>query len=371
MFELNEEQQMLQDSARRFFQEKMPVTHLRKLRDDKDSIGFDKSLWREMGELGLTGTLIPETYGGTEFGALGLCLILEEAGRTLAPSPLFSTALVATACLVSGGSDEQKKELLPKIVNGEITLALALDEGSHHDPALIQAKAEKSGGGYKLTGKKTFVIDGAAADKIIFVANTGAGTKTLFLLDGDKFKRTKMNFADSRNYAALTADGVMASAEDIIGTENKGDDILDPALDLARIGIACEMLGGVRECFDRTLAHLKERKQFDQIIGTFQALKHRAAKLFCEIELSHSASRAAASAYETRANNVPMMASLAKARLADVSKLMTNEAVQLHGGMGMTDELDFGLFIKRARVQAQIFGDARFHRTRFAHLGGF
>jgi alkylation response protein AidB-like acyl-CoA dehydrogenase len=370
MFELNEEQQMLQDSAKRFFQEKMPVAHLRKLRDNNDSIGFDKALWKEMGELGLTGTLIPETYGGTEFGAVGLCLILEEAGRTLAPSPLFSTSLIAASCLVHGGSEAQRQEILPKIAAGEITLALALEEGHHHNPDKIEAKAEKSSGDYKLTGKKTFVIDGAAADKIIFVANSGSG-KTLFLLDGDKFQRTKMNFADSRNYAALTADSLEVGLDDIIGAENAGDDILNPVLDLASIGMACEMLGGVRECFERTLEHLKERKQFDEIIGKFQALKHRAAKLFCEIELSHSASRAAASAYEARTNSVPMMASLAKARLSEVSRLMTNEAVQLHGGMGMTDELDFGLFMKRARVQAQTFGDARFHRARFARLSGF
>ena len=370
MFELNEEQQMLQEQAKRFFQEKMPVAHLRKLRDAKDGLGFDKALWKEMAELGLTGTLIPETYGGTEFGALGLCLILEEAGRTLAPSPLFSTSLLAASILVLGGNEEQKQSLLPKITSGDSVIALALEEGAHHNPDDLAAKAESTGAGFRLSGKKTFVIDGAAADKIIFVAKTDAG-KTLFLLDGDQTQRVKMHFADSRDYAQVSVDGLAVDKSQIIGTENNGDDILTPALDLARIGMACEMLGGVRECFERTLEHLKERSQFDQIIGSFQALKHRAAKLFCEIELSHSVSRAAASAYEARANNVPVMASLAKARLADVSRLMTNEAVQMHGGMGMTDELDFGLFLKRARIQAQIFGDARFHRARFATLEGF
>ena len=370
MFELNEEQQMLQESASRFFQEKMPIAHLRKLRDEKDSLGFDKNLWKEMGALGLTGTLIPDTYGGTDFGALGLCLILEEAGRTLAPSPLFSTSLLAASLLVQGGSKEQRQDLLPKITSGEITIAFALEEGAHHNPNNIKAKAESNAKGWTLSGEKTFVIDGAAADKIIFVANSGTG-KTLFLLDGDKTERKKMHFADSRNYASVRVDGLAVDEAQVLGAENMGDDILTNTLDLARIGMACETLGGVRECFERTLAHLKERKQFDTIIGTFQALKHRAAKLFCEIELSHSVSRAAASAYENKANNVPTMASLAKARLAEVSRLMTNEAVQMHGGMGMTDELDFGLFMKRARVQAQIFGDARFHRARFATLEGF
>lgn len=370
MFSLNEEQQMLQESANRFFQEKMPTSHLRKLRDEKDALGYDKTLWQEMAALGLTGTLIPEQYGGTEFGALGLCLVLEEAGRTLAPSPLFSTSLLAANILVTSGSESQKQNILPKISTGEIVIALALEETSHHNPNQLSASAEKNGNGFKISGKKTFVIDGAAADKIIFVANTGSG-KTLFLLDADEIKATKINFADSRNYANINVDNLSVSADRVIGTENAGNDVLGQTIDLACIGIACEMLGGVQECFERTLTHLKERKQFDQIIGSFQALKHRAAKLFCEIELAHSASRAASFAYETRANNVPIMASLAKARLAEVSRLMTNEAVQMFGGMGMTDELDFGLFMKRARVQAQVFGDANFHRKRFAQLEGF
>lgn len=368
MFELTEEQQMLQEQAKRFFQDKMPVTHLRALQDKGES--FDKNLWAEMGQLGLTGTLIPETYGGTEFGFVGLCLILEEAGRTLAPSPLFSTGLLAAAALTAGGTEEQKKDILPKIASGEIVIALALEEGAHHNPDAITATAEKTNGGFRLNGKKTFVMDGAAADKIIFVAKGSAGN-TLFLIDGDKLNCTPLNFADGRNYASVEANNLEISADALLGGESGGEDLLHSVLDLARIAIASEMLGSVRACFELTLAHLKERKQFDSIIGSFQALKHRAAVMFCEIELSHSAVRAAARSVDLRANNVPSMASLAKARLADVARLVTNEGVQMHGGMGMTSELDLGLFMKRARIQAQIFGNARFHRARFAQLEGF
>ena len=375
-FTLNEEQTMLQDVARRFFQEKMPVAHLRQLRDQKNPTGFDPKLWQEMGELGLTGTLIDEEYGGTNFGFLGLCLALEEAGRTLAPSPLLSTALIGASVLILGGSAAHKQNILPKIAAGEIVLALALDEGAHHAPNNIKAAAEKSDKGFKVSGDKTFVIDGWAADHIIFAARTsGAGHErtgiTLFLLDAAQVKREPLHLADSRNYALISADNVAARDDQIIGRIGDGADILEPVLDLARIGIACEMLGGARAAFEQTLAYIKERKQFGEIIGSFQALKHRAAQMFCEIELAHSVARSAASAAQERRNNIPTMASHAKARLAACARLVTNEAVQMHGGMGMTDEFDIGLYLKRARVAAATFGNRQYHSDRFATLEGF
>ena len=369
-FALNEEQSLLQEQAKKFFQEEMPVAHLRHLRDTEDAIGFDPKLWRQMGELGLTGTLIAEDFGGTDFGALGLCVICEEAGRTLAPSPLFSTSLLAAAIISAAGSAAQKRELLPKIAQAEIVIALAVDEDAHHAPDNLGARAEKSDGGYVLNGRKIFVIDGQAADKIIFASHIDGG-RALFLLDAAEVERIPMALTDSRNYATVIADNIKLNPEQMIGTAEQGSAALDLALDLGRIAMASEMLGGAREVFERTLAHIKERKQFGQVLGAFQALKHRMAKLYCEIELSHSAVRAAAEAYENRANNIPLMASLAKARLCDCAKLASNEAVQLHGGMGMTDEVDIGLFLKRARVQAQIFGDAHFHRARFASLEAF
>ncbi len=374
-FTLNEEQTMLQDAARRFFQEKMPVAHLRKLRDKQDPQAFDPQLWREMAALGLTGTLIKEKYGGTNFGPLGLCLALEEAGRTLAPSPLLSTALIAASCISLGGSQEQKQQILPKITSGEIVVALALEEGAHHAPYQIKARAEKSNGGIKISGKKTFVIDGMASDQIIFAARSSGAPderagSTLFFLDAQQLSRQNMHLADSRNYALVEAN-LTVSENQIIGQIGKGAEILDPVLDLARIGIACEMLGSTRAVFEQTLSHIKERKQFGAIIGSFQALKHRAAQMFCEIELAHSVARDAASAAQERRNNIPALASLSKARLCECSRLVTNEAVQMHGGMGMTDEVDIGLFLKRARAQAAAFGDARYHRNRFATLEGF
>ena len=375
-FALNEEQTILQDVARKFFQEKMPVAHLRQLRDSQDPKSFDPQLWQEMAALGLTGTLISEDYDGTNFGALGLCLVLEEAGRTLAPSPLLSTSLIGAACLSLDGSEALKKQTLPKIASGEIVIALALEEGAHHAPYQIKARAVKSNGGFKISGSKVFVIDGMAGEKIIFAARTSGipGERsgiTLFLLDAGQLQRQPMQLADSRNYARVSADNLAVSADQIIGQENEGAEILDPVLDLARIGMASEMLGGIRAVFEQTLTHLKERKQFGAIIGSFQALKHRAAQMFCEIELSHSVARDAASAAQERRNNIPSLASLAKARLCDCARLVTSEAVQMHGGMGMTDEIDIGLFLKRARVQAAAFGDARYHRDRFATLEGF
>ena len=371
-FTLNEEQIMLQDSARRFFQDKMPITHLRHLRDQKDKLALDPKLWKEMGQMGLNGTLISEDYGGTDFGVLGLCLIFEEAGRVLAPSPLFSTALCAATMIALGASSSQKEALLPQIANGDIIIALALDEGAHHAPNTISARAKKTSQGYHLSGQKKFVIDGAVADKIIFVAKIeGSAHKSLFLIDGQDAKRVQLDLADSRNYANIEVKDLLVKEEHIIGGVDGGDKILEPVLDLGRIAIASEMLGMVREVFERIIEHLKERKQFDQTIGSFQALKHRAAQMFCEIELCHSATREAAFAADQRANHLPLLASLAKARLCDCTRLVTNEGVQMFGGMGMTDELDMGLFMKRARVQAQILGDGGFHLNRFATLEAY
>jgi len=348
------------------------------LRDSNDKDGFDRKLWQEMAALGWAGIIIPEEFGGTGFGFTGLGVVLEETGRTLTASPLMSTALIGASALVLGGSAAHKKEILPAIAAGDWLMALAHEEGPHHSPYAIATKAKESDGGFVLSGKKNFVLDGHVADQLIVVARTSgrSGAReglTLFLVDsktpGVKITRTLM--ADNRNAASIKFTGVKLARSAVLGQIDQGADILDPVLDRARIGLAAEMLGGIREAFERTVEYLKTRQQFGVLIGTFQALKHRAAEMFCEIELSVSVVLDALIAIDENRNDVPQLASLAKARLNDTYYLVSNEALQMHGGIGMTDEFDIGLFMKRARVAMASFGDASFHRDRYATLEGY
>ena len=375
---LNSEAQMVRDTALDFFRERAPITALRKLRDTTDPDGFSRPLWREMADLGWTGFLVPEEHGGTDFGLIGLAQVMEAAGRTLAASPLLSTALVAASALTLGGSEDQKSEHLPTLVAGEKIFALALEEGSRHQPNRIAAKAEKSGDGYKLSGQKTFVLDGHVADTLIVAARTAGGTNdregiTLFLVPGGAPGVTRLRtiMIDSRNAARVTLDNVSVPADAVLGRVDGGADTLDKVLDRARAGLAAEMLGSAQEAFDRTVQYLKDRKQFGVVIGSFQALKHRAAQMFCEVELVRSAVMAACSALDENANDAAALAVLAKEKANDTLDLCGNEGVQMHGGIGMTDEHEIGFFMKRARVAQATFGAAPFHRDRYAGLMGY
>ena len=375
---LSEEQTMLKDMAKDFFAEQVPVTNFRKLRDGEDANGYDEEVWQHIVELGFAGILIPEEQGGTGFGPMGLGIVMKEAGRTLAATPLYATAVLGAGLVLKAGSEVQKAELLPKIAGGELLMALALEERAHHNPAAISMAAVKDGGDYVLNGEKTFVLDGHIADKLIVVARSGGAAGdtqglSMFLVDADaagiSIQRTIM--VDHRNSANVRLDNVKVSADALLGGEGGAFADLEPVLDLGRICMAAEMLGGAETVFDTTLDYLKERKQFGKIIGTFQALQHRAAEMFCEIEICQSVLLDALSALDERRNDIPQLASLAKARIGDAARLITNEGVQLHGGIGMTDAVDIGLFIKRARVQAQIFGDSGYHRDRYADIGGY
>ena len=375
---LNEEQAMIRDSAKSWVQEKSPVTAFRKLRDSGNADGFDRAAWSEMAEMGWAGILIPETYGGTGLGYLTLGLVLEETGRTLTASPLVSTALTATTALLLSGNDEQKKKWLPKIAEGKAIGTLAVDEGAHHAPEKIALKAEKSGSGFKLNGKKSFVLDGGAADFIIVAGRTSgkSGDKngiTLFVVDGSAkgLSREKLRTVDNRGAANLALADVAVPADAVLGSVDNGFGLLESTLDRARAGLAAEMLGHAVQSFETTLDYLKTRVQFGQPIGTFQALQHRAAKMFTDLELARSCVEAALQAIDREANDVAQLASLAKAKVGDAIHLVSNEMVQMHGGIGMTDAHDAGLYLKRARVQEATFGGSSYHRDRYATLNGF
>ena len=375
---LNEEQQLLQGTAREFLAANAPVAALRELRDSRDPLGYAPALWQQMAELGWASIILPEEYGGLDFGFLGLGVVLEETGRTLTASPLLASAVVGASALLLGGSAEQKTTLLPAIAAGELTTALALEETHHHHPTHIATRAERDGDTFVISGRKTFVLDGHSADKLIVVTRSGdePGARnglTLILVDRDapgvSVERTIM--ADSRNAANISFEQVRVSSDAVIGAVDDGWSVLDPVLDRGRAAIAAEMMGLALEAFERTVAYLKQREQFGVLIGSFQALQHRAAQMQAELELCRSVVLQTLSAVDDTPEQLPILASLAKAKLNELVKRVTNEAVQMHGGIGVTDELEIGLFLKRARVAMQVFGDTGFHKDRYATLCGY
>ena len=375
---LNEEQRLLQDTTREFLVSNAPVVALRKLRDAQDPLGYTPELWQQMTELGWASIILPEAFGGLEFGFVGLGVVMEETGRTLAASPLLASAVVGASAILLGGTAAQKETLLPAIAGGELTTALALEESHHHRPNRIATTLEKQGEQFLLNGCKTFVLDGHSADKLIVVARSSGGENdreglTLLLVDRDApgVAITRTIMADSRNAANMTFEQVTVQADAIIGEIGAGWSILEPVLDRGRVAIAAEMMGLSLEAFERTVAYLKEREQFGALIGSFQALQHRAAQMQAEIELCRSVLLQTLSAVDETPEQLPMLASLAKTKLNELVKLVTNEAVQMHGGIGVTDELEIGFFLKRARVAVQIFGDTGFHKDRYATLCGY
>ena len=375
---LNEEQQMLRDSAKDFAEQKTPVSHFRGLRDNKDPLNWDKEIWKEMVDLGWSGILIPEEFGGSDFGLAGISVIMQEVGKTLTPSPLYATAVLGASAITSFGTQDQKSKYLPLIASGEITTAIAVDEESHHAPANTISKAELVNDKWILNGKKKFVVDGASADVLIILART-SGAKgentglTLFILDANAkgVEVIKTDMADCRNYANIVLNNVAVDKTAILGDQESGGEAVDKILDEGRIALASEMLGNSEAAFEMTINYLKERKQFGVHIGTFQALQHRAAEMFCEIELTKSAVMAAMQGADENNNDLQRMASLAKSIAGETLYLVSNESVQMHGGIGVTDEYDIGFFMKRARVAEVIFGGANFHQERYANLSNF
>jgi len=378
---LNEDQQMLQEAAHNFCQKHTPIQVLRRLRDSRDETGFDRDIYRQMVELGWTGMSLPEAFGGYEFGHSGLGIVLQETGRTLASSPLIGSILLCANLINALGTDDQKKSLLPRLVAGDLLMALALDETPFHDPRKISARAQKNGNSYVLNGNKTLVLDGHVADQLIVIARTTGDADnsdgiSAFLVDpgasGVSITRTWM--VDSRNAARIELSEVEVSDADRLGGEGQAFSELEQVLDIARIGVAAEMLGSVEEVFSRIVEYLNQRQQFGVLIGSFQGLQHRAAHMYSELELCRSLVRAALMSLDSTEATTGQRASLAsacKAKLNDVFELVSNESIQMHGGIGMTDEFDIGFFIKRARVAQQLLGDASYHRDRYARLNHF
>lgn len=376
-FILSEDQQMLRDTAMAFARDELPVSRLRDLRDSGAN-GIDGEARAKLAELGFFGVLVPEAHGGSEFGMVGMGQILEAQGRTLAATSLLQTAVIGASLLTLGGSAEQQEAWLPKLASGEVTTALGLDEQTHHNPYGVATEAVSNGQGYTLNGAKRFVPGGQSADLFLIVARTfgeagDAHGLTVFLVpkDADGLSVQTLNTLDAHGAAHLALENVQVPTAHVLGPVDQAHTLLEPVLDRARIGLAAEMLGSANAAFEMTLDYLQTRKQFGQLIGSFQALQHRAAVMFTELELTRSAVAAALSAVDEERTDVALLASLAKARAGETLHLVSNETVQMHGGIGMTDDHDAGLYLKRARVCEALYGAEGFHKDRYARLKGF
>jgi len=373
---LNEEQGMLRDSVRTFLADNAPVSQLRQLRDSQDATGFSRTLWQRFAEMGFTGILVPEAHGGLGLGHVEAGVVMEEIGRHLCASPFLASSVVAVTAIRAAGTEAQQAALLPSLASGERIATLAVDEHSKHRPQHIALPASKSGDGWVLDGSKTFVLDGHVADLLIVAARTSGAVDdaqgiTLFLVPrtapGVEVERVAM--VDSHNAARIVLRKVAVSAGDVLGTVDRGGAALEAALDAGRTAAAAELLGLSDEVFARTIGYLKERRQFDRLIGEFQGLQHRAAMLYVDIELARAAIMKAVErldAESATASETSVSASVAKARAGRSATLAVQEGVQMHGGMGMTDAFDMGLFMKRARVLQELYGDANFHADRLA-----
>jgi len=375
---LTEEQTLIKAQANAWVIDKAPVSSFRALRDSHSQQGFFPEIWQAMVDMGWSGILVPQQHGGSNLGYLTFGLILEQLGRQLTSSPLFSSSLVGASALLAAGNAAQQDSLLPGIASGSAIVTLALDESAQHSPRHTALQAGRNGEGFVLDGTKTFVAEGMGATHYIVAARVAgkAGDVqgiSLFLVAADAagIVRTALPTIDSRDYARVTFSNVRIPTTALLGSPADGLPVLEAILDRACIGLATEMLGTASQGFDMTLDYLKTRRQFGKVIGSFQALGHRAAALYSLMEQSRSCVEAALQAVDAGADTVPEMASLAKCQVGKFLFLMSNELIQIHGGIGMTDEFDAGLYLKRARVLEASFGNRAYHRDRYARLKGF
>ena len=374
---LSDDQTMLKDTVAPFLADNAPVKHLRTLRDSKDANGFARDLWKQFAELGFTGILIPESEGGLGLGHVEAGIVLEEIGRNLTPSPFLTTAVAAVEALKVGGSD-LRAQWFPKIVVGEAIIALAIDEGAKHRPATTATVAERSGNGFRLSGKKQFVLHGHVADMLLVSARTAgsAGEEsgiTLFAVPKDAAGMTTDvdRLVDSSLSARITFDGVQVDADAVVGEVDAGWGPLTKLLDAGRLGASAEMIGVGGGAMDMTFDYLKQRKQFGRVIGEFQSLQHRAAHLYGEMEGARSIVIKAQHLLDDDDPRAELFVAAAKAKAGKSCNLAVREGVQMHGGIGMTDEYDIGLYMKRDRALNEFFGDSYFHADRVARLNGY
>jgi alkylation response protein AidB-like acyl-CoA dehydrogenase len=376
MMTLTDDQRMLQDTVRPFMAEEGAIKkQLRHWRDTGCTDGYGTDLWKRFAELGLTGIVIPEEQGGAGLGAVEAGVVLEEIGRNLTPSPFLTTAVAAVRALEGSA---QAQRWFPGILAGEAVAALAIDEAKHHDPAKVALEARRQGNGFVLNGAKQFVVHGNSADVILVAARTGGSAGetdglTLFAIEKGAagLEVDSATLADSSKAARLGFDNVAVDADAVVGEVDGGWGPLSRALNAGRAGSAAELVGVAAGASEMTFEYLKQRKQFGKLIGEFQALQHRAAHLYGEIEIARAAALKAAQLLDAGDAQAELYVSVAKAKAARVSALAVQEGVQMHGGIGMTDEHDIGLYMKREAILSELFGGPRFHANRVAELCGY
>ena len=373
----SDDQAMLKDMVAPFVAETAPVAHLRSLRDTRDETGFSRDLWQQFAEMGFTGILVPEAQGGMGLGHAEAGIVLEEIGRNLTPSPFLTTSVAAASAFRAAGG-ALADEWLPKIAKGEAVAALAIDEGPRHAPERTAMKAERAGNGFRLSGTKQFVLGGHVADVLLVLARTAGGEReeaglTLFAVPKDAANMTAdpRRLVDASLASHLTFDGVTVDADAVVGEVDAGWDSVKPLLAAARTGAAAEMLGVGQGAMDMTMGYLKQRKQFGRLIGEFQALQHRAAHLYSELEIARASVMKAQQLLDEGSEGAELMVSVAKAKVGAAANLAVREGVQMHGGIGMTDEYDIGLYMKRDRALSEFMGDARYHTDRVARMNGY
>ena len=374
----DEDQAMLAETASQFMANEGNIeSQLRHWRDRDCKDGFGHALWKQFAEMGFTGILVDEDHGGLGMGHYEAGIVLEEIGRNLTPSPFMTSSVLAATALQHGG-DDVKSRWLPGLVEGDKVFAVAIDEGAKHRPETIKTRAEKSGNGFRLSGQKDFVIHGASADMLIVAARTSGDDGdedgvTLFAVpkDASGISHDAVRLVDSSVATHTKFDGVELDGDAVIGEVDGGRDILNAVLRAGRVGAAAEGVGVARGAMDMTVSYLKERKQFGKLIGEFQALQHRAAHLYSEVEIARAGAMKAAQLLDGESDQAELMSSVAKAKVAKAAGLAVKEGVQMHGGIGMTDEYDIGLYMKRDRALSEFMGDMYYHAGRVAQLSGY
>lgn len=374
---LNDDQKMLQDSAADFMKGEGNVAHFREFRDKNCKDGFSHALWKQFAEMGFTGILVSEDEGGLGLGHIEAGVVLEEIGRNLTPSPFLATAVAGVEALNAGGK-ALRDRYFPGILSGDSVLALAIDEGAKHRPDQITMAAAREGNGFKLDGKKQFVVQGGSADTLIVAARTSGSAGddkglTLFAVDtsSNGLSRNNVRLVDSAMAAHVSFDGVVVDADAVIGEVDEGGAVLQRMLNAGRAGSAAETLGVGAGAMDITVEYIRGRKQFDTIIGSFQALQHRTAHLYSEMEIARATVLKAQQMLDEGSSKAEMMVSVAKAKAGNTTALSVREGVQMHGGVGMTDEYDIGLYMKRDRALAEFMGDANYHTNLVAEMHGY
>jgi len=361
--DLTEEQQMLKTSARDFFEKEFPKTLVREM--EEDTSGYSPEVWKKMAELGWIGLVIPEEYDGTGLTFLDLVILLEEMGRACLTGPFFSTAVLCTPLILSLGSEQQKKELLPRIANGELILALALTEPSAtYEAAGISTRAQHERDTFVINGTKLFIHDAHVADRLLCVARTRVWSApedgiSLFLVDaktpGIKTSPLEAIADDKQNEVVF--ENVIVSERDLLGELDRGWPAVKQVLEQAAVAKCAEMVGGAEWAVEATVAYAKERVQYGRPIGSFGSIQHNLADMWTEVNMAKRYMYYAAWAV-SEGQPCSMEVATAKALVNEAYKHSTRMAVQLHGGIGTTRDHDIGLYYRRARQAALLFGDS-------------